>query len=535
MIQALEPVRRTRYARSGAVRENEVLRVAAIIGGADDAAAAETARREILAWAQNRSGGKLPAEAWGLRSFDYLSGGRNSSAVRLVTANADLWALRAEDPDRTVPGRVWTTEVVVANASGLRPRLSVRLIAHTAEEEFFVEPHTPGFVLQLAERCGLHDGTEEFIASPRMVRNDTDADALLAMLLDPARTVPVFALSSETPDALHTTIDAQSLARATLGLGHVAILSPSASWRLTNRVGQHRSVHSGAARIYMPGFNDISSPFDHRLILGQNLKTSDQTKRTELLFRSISSKESIRQNKIGQNILSFATVRLAHLKFVQDTLASSGASDEERLKAAEARISALENDLETEKSAQEFFALEADNAEERAQAAEAQHRASSQYIQHLQQQLSARGELSEDPLPTDWSQFSSWCDTSLAGRVCLAPAARRNVRAPLFEDVAVAARCVNWLATSYREGRINGSTGDFVDFPIENGIRNAACGGDEFDFMWEGRRYTADWHVKNGGNTRDPRACLRIYYTWDEDSQQVIIADLPAHKTTSAS
>ena len=43
----------------------------------------------------------------------------------------------------------------------------------------------------------------------------------------------------------------------------------------------------------------------------------------------------------------------------------------------------------------------------------------------------------------------------------------------------------------------------------------------------------AYWHIKNGG-TRDPRRCLRIYYFWDATTQQVVIADMPAHRVTEA-
>ena len=39
---------------------------------------------------------------------------------------------------------------------------------------------------------------------------------------------------------------------------------------------------------------------------------------------------------------------------------------------------------------------------------------------------------------------------------------------------------------------------------------------------------------ENGGNTRDPRRCLRIYYFWDEESQMVVIATMPAHIRTGA-
>jgi len=67
----------------------------------------------------------------------------------------------------------------------------------------------------------------------------------------------------------------------------------------------------------------------------------------------------------------------------------------------------------------------------------------------------------------------------------------------------------------------------------DNGIRNAHCGGDQFDLDWQGRRYTADWHIKSGGNTHDPTRCLRIYYFWDSETQQIVIADMPAHRRTA--
>ena len=39
----------------------------------------------------------------------------------------------------------------------------------------------------------------------------------------------------------------------------------------------------------------------------------------------------------------------------------------------------------------------------------------------------------------------------------------------------------------------------------------------------------------SGGNTRDPSRCLRIYYCFDEQTQQIIVSDMPAHRRTAAS
>ena len=137
-------------------------------------------------------------------------------------------------------------------------------------------------------------------------------------------------------------------------------------------------------------------------------------------------------------------------------------------------------------------------------------------------------------LPGSWSNFSNWCDILLAGRVALSPRARRGVRAPHFGDVKLAARCLLWLAFHYRNRRMGGGEGILRDQAVEDGIWNAPCGSDQFELKWQGRQHTANWHIKNGGNTRDPKRCLRIYHFWDPTTKQVIIADMPAHRRTGA-
>ncbi len=82
---------------------------------------------------------------------------------------------------------------------------------------------------------------------------------------------------------------------------------------------------------------------------------------------------------------------------------------------------------------------------------------------------------------------------------------------------------------------MNGGEGSLREEPVEDGIKNAHCGRDQYDVTWQGALYTADWHIKNGGNTRDPRRCLRIYYFWDPSTQQIVVTDMPAHKVTDAS
>jgi hypothetical protein len=516
------------------------MRIAATIEGSDSYQTAELAGGEILAWAQNRSGGRLPAEPWQFRAFEHFSGGRNSVGIRIRANESDIWAIRAEDPDKSVPGRIWTSEIVIGLMKGaLRPRFSARLLASSPEDDLFVAPHTPGFVQQIADRCGLLHGEHELRFEPWPIESADDAEQLVELLAEPARTVPVFALSvpENAHDPFEPLIDAYSLSRAVLGIGHVVIVPAEYTWALTDRFERVRSVFGGAVRSYLPGFSEHANPYDHRLVLPEQIVTHEGKVRCDRWMRSIAAAESVRRNILGRDVLAFATIRNLSLRADQERLSVEGATLGDQLAAAKARISALEKNIDEENATLEYFDSETKKAEERASTAEAQLRASLYRIRQLQAKLQEGGPDPDSAIaaPGSWSEFANWCDVNLAGRLALAPAARRGVRAPEFSDLSLVVRCVRWLATDYRDARINGGEGDFRDFTLEPGVRNCLCGGDEFDFDWQGRTQTADWHVKNGGNTRDPGRCLRIYYSWEPETQQVIVADMPAHRKSRLS
>ncbi len=139
------------------------------------------------------------------------------------------------------------------------------------------------------------------------------------------------------------------------------------------------------------------------------------------------------------------------------------------------------------------------------------------------------------PFPIRWSEFVVWCDENLEGKVELTGSARREIDAAAYENVGLVAMCLLWLAGEYRNGRISGNNPNLMGRidSIGEGVFNRPCGGDSFDCVWNGRSWRADWHIKSGANTRDPRRCLRIYYFWDPESQRVVIASMPAHRRTA--
>lgn len=216
---------------------------------------------------------------------------------------------------------------------------------------------------------------------------------------------------------------------------------------------------------------------------------------------------------------------------------ASGAAEEQALSRAlqaESDLAAARNHLEAAR-AHEDQAL-AHAAEVEGERDQLRHR-----IRNLEAKLaqltgsSRKGAApSPEPVPSSWAAFGSWVEEQLAGRVTLAPLARRGVKDPEFRDVEQAARCLVWLATDYRERRRNG--GGNPRAPVLEGFYNEPCGEADLPFSpmkWNGRNVEIEWHIKNGGNTRDRTRCLRIYYFWDADAEQVVVASMPAHARTN--
>lgn len=522
-------------ARRPPVREHEILRVFASLTGADQSYV-DSARQEVLKWAQKRCGGQLPDQAWKAEDFEYFSGGRDSHGLRIIDDGFDIWAIRTNDPDKSVAGRVWTNEITIVSTPDALPKFLVRQVVSTIEEEFSADPHAPGFMRQIADNCGIVCGIDGVESDYKIIRNEGEADAFIGHLVDSRRTIPIFVLSVPEDAARwdRPLLDPLILARAVVGLARVVVIPAHIAALLRERLGKAHSVFDGAVRSYLPGFSLASDPYDHRLILRRQLASTDGIARANRWLQSLAAQESVRSAQLGRDILPFSSLRSVSASLKQRTLSAAGASDTELLVAADARIKALEKELADEKTAQEYYASEYDKAIERAIAAEDQSRASAYRIQSLLAK-SKNGDLSapEKELPQSWADFASWADTSLSGKLVLTPTARRKTKNPVFDDFHLAARCLIWLSETGRDRFLDGG-GSLQEEIIEEGIKNSHCGSDEFDFDWQGRRYTADWHIKNGGNTRDPIRCLRIYYGWDEDTNQIIVADLPAHRRTGA-
>lgn len=516
------------------IREHQVLHVSAELASVDGVM--DSARVEIVNWARRRSGSMFPPEALEGRSFERLAAGRSSIAVEVVLPEIQAWALRQEDPDKTVAGRIWTSEAILWRTANQPVKFAARLIVGTAEAELDIVPAAPGYIRQLVDTLGLTIGGQALSSSPWYVDDPKAQDAFLEVLADPARRLPMIVFSVADQRNRQSSIDLKKMAAALCGVASVVAIPPEVSWALTDRFTKRLSVFDQGVRVYLPGFDEEADPYSHPLWVGTRLDTPAGANLVDVQIRTRVAQFSILSVRIGTDILPFAHLRSVSREAEQKRLTSIGASDSEKLSAAEHRIAALAREV-TEARDFELYALdEQRRAEARAAEAESREHKTTAQIQNLLQRLAAVGadNCLQNSLPQKWDDFDDWCSQELVGRVRLTRAATRGCKKALFTDVGQAARCLLWLATECRNRLLEGG-GSLRDEQIEDGIRNTACGSDEFEFDWQSQRLAARWHVKTGGNSRAPENCLRIYYAWDEQTQQVIVADMPGHRKSGAS
>lgn len=532
---ALSPLARTMPRKA---RNIEILRVSAQLDGEDFVASSNAARAAVLKWAASpkRAAGTFPKEAWDQRDFDLMAGGRNSAAVRISIDAMDLWAMRAEDPDDNVAGRIWSTEVVIGGGVGQRPHLSLRLIVSTTEVDFSIEPHVPGTVLQMIDAPGLIRGSRNILKIPRTINTENGAEDLCDHLEDPERRLPVFVVVVPQGQDSTPLIDDMSVAKAVAGMARVVRIPEEQTWVLTKRFGKYRSVFSAGVRAYLPGFSATDDPYGHRLFLGGNLRDAAGASACAAALRNLAAETSISTTRLGKEVLDFSSVRTTSRRLKAKDQSDRAAPDAELLEAAQSLIDSLENEVTEKNTEIDGYVELSEAAEARALAAEQENRALLFKVRQLKDVLAQGGEAPtvEPPLPLEWSDFVDWLDQTYPDKVLLTPSARRMLKSPEYENVELVARSIAWLATEHHEARVNGG-GSLRDVTVQNGIINASCGGDTYPIDWKGRRYNVDWHIKTNGNTRDPKRCLRIYYFWESETQQTIIDHMPSHRKTSMS
>ncbi len=550
LADGLEPIAST---VAHVAREKQVMRLTANLGGDNADSSVRRARQLVLEWIEGH-GYLIPKPAWNQESYESDLPGTPVTILRIVLDNADYWIVRFDHPESAAqgqdPGRVWSNEISVVLHEGngifaLRQRLSSK------GPIFGVSPAVPRVIRSLADEPGLISRSRPLVSSAVLVRTEQDVTKMLDALCDPQRLRPAFVVS-ETADG-QTLIDPNRLAARTIGLAHVFRLNYSAGYLLTNEVGREFSIFNGAVRTYQPKFDFSSDSIgDHPLALPNAINQWAQgggpSKFLDFLaFKA--AEASLERGEAERDVPSFSFVRRVSIERQRKEATLELRNDSERLELADKEIEALKS----ERNDWEKTAYEEENnarsAVERTMEAESRIFALNSRIAALERRLQQEMKIDSDSeleIPTSFDRIREWVDRNFAGRLILTSRAARSTKNAVFEEPELAYRSLRLLGNEYRSMKIEGGENRIKAFKKACqllGLENSQTGdearlmekGGEFVVQHKGRRQLLNFHLKNGGNTRDPRRCFRLYYFWDDEEQVAVVGSLPGHLSTRLS
>ena len=440
--------------------------------------------------------------------------------------------------------------------------------------------------------CELYAALTGSHKPPAALRTERETVEFAQRLLDPQRAKPVIVISTrkgaEKPSAIN--FGSSRLARHTHGLADVFVLVARQTWVLKDQVGKKNSVFDGAARIYMPGLKKDSEPRRHKYWTVAGGASREKRRRVEMEIQAHAAAASAKAYRFDRGTLPYGWARRLKWRPIRrrrsecppgtlpdaDRLqqvpadteptprgksAGTGGRPSDFPKGWVGRLASIARDTvelwrdpcgaparvlraelaETERRLRESeenriaIKKKATEAREWADALEAEN-------DEIRTRLAAETERADrldaqvkrlKPLPVKWDEFLGWCKRDLAGRLTLHPNVNREIQRAMhdkYEKVDEAAKGLRWLAEAYRDSRLHGAGTDLRGrIATVDGLHNEPCGQDAYRIEWNGKMRMVDWHLKHGTSI-DQRRCLRIYYFWDDELGQAVIAHMPSHR-----
>lgn len=498
---------------------------------------------EILQWVNHRAGQRLPDDAWQRRSFELGAvGAQRAAAVAL--AQPRYWAARLDDADKEVAQRTWITEIGVGIDDQDAVIFGARLTCATRGQDVPFDRSVPGFIRSVLRHApALLDG-RAMPLDPVFLDSPADVNGLVALLEDPERQHPVIALAlpEDGRDPSLASIGAALVRRRTLGAAHVCILSGAASFHLSDRIGKEMSVFRQAVRLYRPGFHHShSDPYNHPLTLPGRIAAWDGEGAAAYVDWLVGEALSITAHAANSEevLPTFETVRHLASKAQRQAAQLAGTGDAALLALADAEIKKLEASLHEQK--QTYDGLITDLEQQLADAQESQREAASQLANFRQRvatmAATAMSSGATTQVPTSLANFEAWCQSNLTGSVTVLGRALRGVKQSVYEQPSLIYEALLLLRDFYVPMRRDGTVEAKERF--EAGLRrlkleNSLIGeskrfnGAQYSVRFGGRPREFEWHLKRG-DARDRTHCFRLYYFWDDETQNVIVGWLPSH------
>ena len=182
--------------------------------------------------------------------------------------------------EHVTPNRVdhWATNVRMVKNENAPPCLEVRV--ETTQTRY--QAALPKLIAMIASATHV-DGPDGLISNEvEYIHAQAAFSKLMIDIVDPERVLPILIMTLDRATGNYI-IDPAKIARYATGALRIVSLSDRFARDLRAEWGQNLAVFSGAARIYMPGFNpDDANPYAHPRVLAQQ---ADGDSRLEMLIR----------------------------------------------------------------------------------------------------------------------------------------------------------------------------------------------------------------------------------------------------------
>lgn len=540
--------------RSGRPRIRTTYQLRATLHGEDPEQVLAAARAIVFGWIQEKLGRTLPKSiVEGGTDSEELHGQR-IEAVCLEAGRE--WCMRYSRPDEPLPdrpaeaGRTWSTDVVLV-ANGDRVDLAVRDRCSSTQSEASSPPRfRPRFVRDLVDRMDVRD-VARLSESPWMVESDVQLDSLQALVQDERRRLPVVLLTEvdgrRVPiETRRFLLDEGWLASNCRAIAHVFVMPRAQSFGWSDRVERNWSAFQGAVRIYRPGLDfERDALHDHPLVMPERILAFAEDGRTmeEAFQRHLRDRLVADLAAHEPDWRAFRFVREAKTLHAE-TLRRSATEGADHQALYEHEIEQLKRRAhDSDELAQAYHDDAKQAAQERDQVQDENRRLRAR-IDMLSSGLgrSSGSDVTVVERPTTLADIPEWVERHLAGSLVLHSRAVRGLKSATFADVPMIVDALELMATAYRDVCMGDSQArDRLEASLHELGLQCTPSGDETSLGRFGDAYLIRWpfadspqkllrmHLKNNGNSRDPRRCLRIYFLWDPDTLQVVVGWLPSH------
>lgn len=488
-----------------------------------------------------------------------ISRERGGQSVDIIyDYNQPYFCVLAQHPDVKVASRMWSTEAeIIIQEDNVRIGVKLSYSSPAGNDDEVPDFSIPSFVKSIAFKNGIYDSWK-LEKKATYINSEDDLEAFVNLLKSEERLLPVVAIAecdkyanNDNPFMKGYLIDADRLAENVFLTAHVVALPDDFQDKFEDIVGEKFRVNNGAVRTYYPGLkleDDDSSkrhPFTTSWAILASSYTDDDGKDCTMgeayqhfivdRIHQYMGKARIKWPDLGHKFYYAANRERLQSKLsntsdatllIKEFQKQIKQNEEEIKSSEEAAYSAMED---TEKVQNQL-----DDAKDTI------HRLNAK-IDNLQYQLeNSTGYEKSISIPASYEELPKWVNDNFPGRMVLHPRALKSLKEAEFDDVELVYKSLELLGTEYYKMRSGSITRESFDEKCKNlGISESACIADNragelgetyFIKDYHGHKVKIDRHIKNGSATRDPKRCMRIYFFWDDEMEQVVICYLPQHQ-----